>query len=678
MKSLSEAAAYAGVVSITTELVLVFDRSDEATKAVGRVADCHGFVRVKYLETDHGCLGSARNLGIDGAEGKYIWTADQDDLVSYNCIAAMYEVAEKDANAVVFPKYVIAFGESFYTARYFDDSLVTSADFVYYNPYISRIFMRRAVFRSLRFQDLSVSTGFAYEDWHLNCELRAMGMAFRIAPRTVLFYRQTGGSLLKEFDRKSARVIPHSLLFDPDQIGRCVAADAAARPADLLSAARDTARAANVAKEILSDRVTAELLVAAIDIDPGINLYQLRNCDQWLNLWPNHHWGHDYATACSVVGSAPFTDIVLLPFLGAGGGERFILDVLGVLAAEVAEFRCLVICGEAASSHAWLDRLPTGAVFLDVYNAFPTLSDEERRRLVLRLILAVRGKSARLHLKPSAFATSLFSRFADIVSREIRTVYYRFTDDAEILAGVPVEVGWGFEFLSQEIERLALVVTDHHRIRNRDIDRFGIYTEKWRCLYAARGVPAVTSRSRPVFRLLWAARICAQKRPDLLPAIVVSARQIVPDLVVCVAGPMEESSEWLSILNETTGLEYLGPFDGFDGLGPAEYDGLIYTSKYDGLPIVILDAMSWGMPVIAPDIGGIPEAVVDGETGWLMPGWGTDDELVRAYAAAIEKMYGDWGQALVLGEAGRRLVEQRHHPDVHRDTVREIFLGGGS
>ena len=93
-----------------------------------------------------------------------------------------------------------------------------------------------------------------------------------------------------------------------------------------------------------------ELTYAAIRIDPCINLRLIEAGRSGTNVFPDHHWGHDYVTACSLVGAGTFSDIVLLPRLNPGEEERFILDVLHSLAEETESFRCLIISGEAAVS----------------------------------------------------------------------------------------------------------------------------------------------------------------------------------------------------------------------------------------------------------------------------------------------------------------------------------------
>ena len=68
----------------------------------------------------------------------------------------------------------------------------------------------------------------------------------------------------------------------------------------------------------------------------------------------------------------------------------------------------------------------------------------------------------------------------------------------------------------------------------------------------------------------------------------------------------------------------------------------------EGLGVVLLEAMNYSVPVIASDIGGIPDIVEHEQTGLLVP---PGDEV--ALAAALTRVLGDRALARRLGDAGR-------------------------
>jgi len=80
-------------------------------------------------------------------------------------------------------------------------------------------------------------------------------------------------------------------------------------------------------------------------------------------------------------------------------------------------------------------------------------------------------------------------------------------------------------------------------------------------------------------------------------------------------------------------------------------DIFVLCSHTEGLPLVILEAMAHAKPVIATEVGGIPEVVRDGSTGLLHP---HKDE--SKLAAHIISLMHDGDRATGLGEAGRRFV----------------------
>ena len=77
----------------------------------------------------------------------------------------------------------------------------------------------------------------------------------------------------------------------------------------------------------------------------------------------------------------------------------------------------------------------------------------------------------------------------------------------------------------------------------------------------------------------------------------------------------------------------------------------VCPSVYEPLGIVNLEAMACSTAVVATAVGGIPEVVVDGETGYLVP---LDDDVEEGLAARLTELLQDPARAAALGAAGRK------------------------
>ncbi|HYD30859.1 MAG TPA: glycosyltransferase, partial [Azospirillaceae bacterium] len=81
----------------------------------------------------------------------------------------------------------------------------------------------------------------------------------------------------------------------------------------------------------------------------------------------------------------------------------------------------------------------------------------------------------------------------------------------------------------------------------------------------------------------------------------------------------------------------------------------LLPSYFEGLPMAVLEAMAFGLPVITTPVGGIPEAVTHAETGLLVEP-GNVADLVKAILSLLD----DPARAAALGVAAQRLVRQRY------------------
>jgi glycosyltransferase involved in cell wall biosynthesis len=159
--------------------------------------------------------------------------------------------------------------------------------------------------------------------------------------------------------------------------------------------------------------------------------------------------------------------------------------------------------------------------------------------------------------------------------------------------------------------------------------------------------------------LLFVGRLRIRKGVEVLLEALRELRRSIPGAALRIAGDGEHRAAL-----ERAAAD-LGPAVSFLGTRSSAQvrtllrgaAALVVPSIYEGMPLVVLEAMEAGVPVVASAVSGIPEVVVGGETGWLVP-----PEDPEALARALEEVLADPGEARRRGEAGRQRVAERYRP----------------
>jgi glycosyltransferase involved in cell wall biosynthesis len=97
-------------------------------------------------------------------------------------------------------------------------------------------------------------------------------------------------------------------------------------------------------------------------------------------------------------------------------------------------------------------------------------------------------------------------------------------------------------------------------------------------------------------------------------------------------------------------------------------DLFVLPSLYEGLPLSILEAMGAGLPVVATAVDGTPEAVADGETGYLIP-----PADPGSLADAVNRLLADRPLAAAMGRNGRARAEEHFSETALIDHLGQVY-----
>ena len=359
----------------------------------------------------------------------------------------------------------------------------------------------------------------------------------------------------------------------------------------------------------------------------------------------------------------------IVPNLGVGGAEKLVLDLLRYrdkLRFDVA------VCSLYPKGDTWIERElaknrirvfylnkrlgPDPRVIPGLFRVFKKYRPDvvHTHRYVLRYSLwpaLVFNTPVRIHTVhniaekevdlPGRIIHRIAFKFLNVhpigVSREIsKTVsrFYKTNSAPYIYNGVPTD-SYHVNGNSRREHQGFLKINDNHFV----------------CLHIGRFSP--------------------QKNHKLLVKAFSRVLSEIPDAILIMVGYGELRLE-VDRLVRSLGLEdnvrLLGVREDVPDL-LAVSDLLVLSSNWEGVPLVVLEAMAAGKPVVATSVGGVPELVVPGETGLLVP---PGDE--GAFAGAITWVHKNASSAIKMGERGREIVKAKFDTKAMTSKYEELYL----
>lgn len=179
-------------------------------------------------------------------------------------------------------------------------------------------------------------------------------------------------------------------------------------------------------------------------------------------------------------------------------------------------------------------------------------------------------------------------------------------------------------------------------------------------------------------RLVCVGRLCEQKGQLLLLDAVRQLRDRGEDFHLVLAGDGEMRGE-LEQFIQRHGLQPRVSITGWISSDRVKQELLaarimVLASFAEGLPVVIMEAMALGRPVLTTSIAGIPELVRHGSDGWLVPA-GDVEALVNTLSSALAM---STDQLENMGLLARARVIERHSIDIEAAKLRLMFASSSS
>lgn len=658
---LSVGSALAALPASTTyEVIVSVDNGDTATLDYFSRYEDNPHYSVLYVNFRD--LSTSRNNAAQLARGSFITFLDADDLVSSNWITAAYEIVTSKP-VIVHPEYSVTFGEGNLIWRKRDSADIThdTLCMVDNNLWDSPSMASRSVY--LQHPYVPNGNGFGYEDKLFNSETLAAGIPHIVAPHTLLFVRRkVTGSMLMHGNTNRVTIAPNNLLSYEavrklnivkylDQTLSTTSRDTDSRIVHKsLRAAKRLALAthhrikhypayATLVRPLREKR--QEQISGALEqqfprwmIEEWRKIHHIDNqifpakdllkTLTWYNS-ENTTAGLRYAQLVQSFSQQPDT-LFFVPWLIKGGADMLFINYSNELANQHPDWHIGVLQTEQKES-VWSDKLSDDIDFINLFDVFRGLDYDTQYRLLATVITQLHIK--RIVIGNSQLAYDFVNKYETLISRLDIAVYcYAFGEEFDDEGRLWGHIHTGIPHVYPSIYR---VITDNENTVNKLEREYAFDRDRFRVHYQPTDVEIkpTTSHSNPPIRVLWASRVCKQKRPDILKAV---SNKLGDEYIFDAFGQLEEGLTEAYFTDSR--VNYKGPFNGASSLPTSEYDAFLYTSEGDGVPNILQEMTASGLPIVASNVGGIGEFIKTGKTGYLVE----DHESIDDYVTSIKKL----------------------------------------
>lgn len=681
------------------EILLHADNPKTATLEYIRTHTNTTLKDVRTFTNHFGDLGASRNFAIQQANGKYIATIDADDLMSKDWLAKALTLLESYTEpTIAHSEYTVEFeGANSLVVKhgeidYNTDTLLS----VYANRWNSVIVAPRQILLDNKYAPNSA--GYGYEDWHLNSRLIYAGIHNVLIPETAIFVRRklTNSEWARQIQSMSVLRTNPLLAFENIRNIHDPFHKAPILTSQPAPVSKQTAVASAKAfikrypfTHRVAKRIKRSLKRESLPLAPGEPRVPVWLQGEWKDLhaidrqiFPTHHLmttipvydtltedhklaGSLYKTLVDKLRHDEYEYAIFAPWLTKGGADKYTIEYANTIAALTGKH--VLVIATLNNDSPWKEKLADGVDFLEFGKLTQHASQEIRHRLIEHII--ENGSVHTLHVINSEFGYEfirLHETYLKATGRHV--VVTSFSQSVEQETGRLY--GYSHTHVPFVYDIADIITSDNQAVLDMWVTEYGFDPDKLLIHRQPIDLKQVINKKKSYgqvapLRVLWAGRIA----PEKLPEVTIRVGQLLQrKITIDMYGAKEPG--YTHVLNTLpANITYKGSYDGFGSLPVEEYDVLLYTSLFDGMPNVLLEAASAGLPIIASAVGGIPEFIKNNKNGILVKNIHTASE----YAKALTRFTEDQDLASKCAKAAHRFISTSYSRKQYINAVKAML-----
>lgn len=361
--------------------------------------------------------------------------------------------------------------------------------------------------------------------------------------------------------------------------------------------------------------------------------------------------------------------IIIQRLTAVGGSETIALRLIEALGQRYRDGRLGVLAPDQMFNVAHGIAIPDNIPVVSINEIDPTMDTAARLETLDRIL--VERRPATVHSLNSMIAWTAFEERGAFYAQD-SALFGNIYSDLRIDDGLPAAYFF-WKSLPKAIENMAGIFADNRYVIDKARENFGLPRDEIARHYVVPtpvlGLPGGGLAIRPYREgapkcSLWMSRIAAEKLPDTLRRIAEKCpdRQFEMYGSQALDAPIDLS--WVGTAGNVT---LRGQFGRLSDLPIDSFDSYVFTTSGEGMPITVLEVAALGLPIVAPDVGGIGE-FIDGDSGWLVSG----PAAVEEYVEALKDLRAHPKEAARRVAVAQKRLRDRHTLQAFRRRLEEI------